>query len=176
MEILTLIDRLENLVTSASRVPATHKVILDLERVLSLVDQLRLGVPKDVQDAEQILAKKETLLNHALMEARRIKTSAEEESRSRVDQSEIVKGANRRAEQTLAEAKAKADEMVKAVQDHAQKVRQDANTYAQDRIADSNNYARDVLYSLEQQLSNLLGSIRRGLDVLDVEREELEVK
>ena len=75
MEILNHVDRLESLATSAGRVPKTRKVLMDLDKVLELVDQIRLDIPKDIQEAEEVLEKREALINQSLMDARRIKAS-----------------------------------------------------------------------------------------------------
>ncbi|MBI4233350.1 MAG: hypothetical protein HY686_02820 [Chloroflexi bacterium] len=170
MEILSLIDKLEGLVTSSARVPATRKVLIDADRVLDMVDQLRLAVPKDVQEAQEVLAKREGVINQALLEARRIKNSADEESRSRVDQSEIMRGANSKADEVLSETKKRADAMIQDAQRKAHNIMQEAQGFSDTRYNEANHYAQETLYKLEQELSNLLNGVRRGLDLLGAEQ------
>ena len=116
MEILNHVDRLESLATSAGRVPKTRKVLMDLDKVLELVDQIRLDIPKDIQEAEEVLEKREALINQSLMDARRIKASAEEESRNKVDESEISSAARQQAEEVLSDAKQRADALLQDAQ------------------------------------------------------------
>lgn len=167
MEILSLIDRLETLVTTSPRVPATKKVILDTERLLELVDHLRLAVPRDVQEAQEILARRESVINAALLEARKIKADAERESQARLEQSEIVKQANAKAEEIVAEAKQRADMLVADAQRKAQRILADAQATAEQRVNEASRYAQEVLYRLEESLSGALNSVRRGLDALE---------
>ena len=65
--------------------------LVDPDHLMELVDQIRVAIPQDVTEAEEILRKREDLLNQSLGEARRIRASAETEYRSRVDESELVK-------------------------------------------------------------------------------------
>ena len=43
MDILQLIDRLEELFNDAKAVPFTHNVIVDEDRMLELIDQMRIA-------------------------------------------------------------------------------------------------------------------------------------
>jgi vacuolar-type H+-ATPase subunit H len=167
MEILNLLDKLESMVTTSGRIPATKKAMVDMDRLLDLVDQIRLALPKEVQEAEEILMKRESVLNTALLEARRIKADADNQSRSRVDESTVVKEANQRAEDVLADAKRKSDLMLQDAQRKALQIAQDAEAFSHQRVGEASQYAQDVLLRLEQQLSTVLNSIRRGLDTLD---------
>ena len=60
MDILQLIDRLEELFNDAKAVPFTHNVVVDEDRMLEIIDQMRIVIPDEVkkaqQRAEQILA------------------------------------------------------------------------------------------------------------------------
>ena len=51
MELLSLIDKLENLATQSTKVPLTGKTMVGAEKLLELVDQMRLAVPRDLQEA-----------------------------------------------------------------------------------------------------------------------------
>ena len=45
MDILQLIDRLEELFNNAKAVPFTHNVVVDEDRMLELIDQMRIAIP-----------------------------------------------------------------------------------------------------------------------------------
>lgn len=171
VEILSLIDKVESLLTAGARLPGTRKVLVDIDRILDIVDQMRLSVPKDVQEAGEILMKREGVINQALLEARRIKASAEEESRAKVEQSEVLKQAGQKSEEIIAEARKKSDGVVQEANRRAQHIVQDAQTFADARIAEADKYTQEVLYKLEQDLSMALNSVRRGLDLLDRQGE-----
>ncbi len=79
----------------------SRKLFVDSETLLEVVDQLRVAVPQNIAEAEEVLRKREDLLNQSLGEARRIRASAENEFRSRVDDTELLKrGPKRCSEDT----------------------------------------------------------------------------
>jgi cell division septum initiation protein DivIVA len=131
--------------------------MLDSHAVMELVDRVRASLPDDLKEAQQILEKREAVLNQALMDARRVKASAEQESKNRVQDTEIVKQAQRRSEEILADAQRRADKIVAEAQRQADVMRQDAD-----------RYALEVLSKLEAQLSALLNSARRGIEQLEM--------
>ena len=54
MDILQLIDRLEELFNDAKAVPFTHNVVVDEDRMLELIDQMRIAIPEEVKKAQQV--------------------------------------------------------------------------------------------------------------------------
>ena len=54
MDILQLIDRLEELFNDAKAVPFTHNVVIDEDRMLEIIDQMRIVIPDEVKKAQQI--------------------------------------------------------------------------------------------------------------------------
>ena len=159
MDMVNVIDKLESLVTTSKRVPATHHTLVDASRVMELVDQLRLSVPQDVKAAQEVLSRKESITHQVQTEARHIRNAAEEEYRTKLEQSEIVKGARKKAEGIVAEAEEKASRMI-----------ENAEIEAKTRRADADTYALHAMRTLEQQLAAVLSSVRKGLDVLAVKQ------
>lgn len=131
---------------------------MDSKKIMELVDQMRLAVPQDVKSAQEILLKKDSIINQAHAEARRIKASAEEEFRARLDQNELVKAARRRS-----------DEMVEEAQRKAHRIMEQAESDARTRRTEADAYALQTLRRLEKELTTLLTTVRRGLEVLGAE-------
>ena len=167
MNILTHIDRLETIASSAGRLPRTRKVLMDLDVLLEIVSLMRSDIPNDIQEAESVLDKREALLNQALLEGRRIKTAAEEESKDLVNENEITKEATQKSEELLSDAKEHADALLQDAQRKAHKAMQEAESFGENRIEEANQYAKQTHKDLEQHLSIVLNSVRRGLDSLD---------
>ena len=55
MDLLNLVDKLETMATTSGKVPGTRKLLIDQDKALELVDLMRLGIPKDIQEAEEVL-------------------------------------------------------------------------------------------------------------------------
>ena len=155
MDIVNTLDRLEALMTTSLKLPVAQRTLLDGKKVQELMDQLRLAVPQDVRAAEEILVKKDEILNQAEAERRRIKAQAEEEFRARLSQTEVMKEAERKAAEILAEADRKANRMVTQ-----------ADVEARTKKAEADAHTAKTLRNLERQLTSNLTSIRNGLALL----------
>ena len=134
----------------------SRKMFVDAEKLLELVDQLRVAVPQDVSEAEEVLRKREDLLNQSLGEARRIRASAENEFRSRIDDNELIQ-----------EAKKQSGKLVEEAQGKAQRILDTADSDATTRRSSADQYSQEVLYKLEQEVAGLLGTVRNGIEVLE---------
>ena len=147
---------MEFIVTGAKRLPMSRKLLIDPDQLMELVDQLRVTVPKDVAEADEVLRKREELLNQSLSEARRIRASAETEFRDRVDENELVQGAEKQAEQLIEEAQQKAQHILDM-----------ADNDAASRRLSADEYAQEALYKLEQDVAGILSTVRNGIELLD---------
>jgi hypothetical protein len=146
---------MEALIDTSKAVPMSGNVLVDKNRVTELLDQLRLAIPREILDAEEVLTEKDQILNLALLEARRTKSQAEDEYRERLDQSEISMAAENRATQMVGQAEERAERLLR--QSEAQ---------ARNRRSEADAYALQSLRALERELSALTGSVRKGIDVL----------
>ena len=158
IDILELIDQLERVATGAKKVPLSNRAVIDPEKLLELVDQMRVSVPRSVQEAQEVLEKREQIINQSMMDARRVKSAADNEARGRVDQSEVVSEAKKRADDIMVESRTKATQFMAQLE-----------AEVASRRAGANEYAQGVLHKLEDEVDNILSTVRRGLMVLSPE-------
>jgi vacuolar-type H+-ATPase subunit H len=166
MDGIKLMEQLEASITSGAKVPVTGKVLVDLDKTLEILRNVKSLLPKDVAEAEEILSQRESIINQAYMEAQRIKASADEEAKAKLDDNEVIREARVKAEEVLANTRRECEELVRGAEKSGDKTKLEAEKFAESRKAESDDYAQDVLYNLEQELSNTLATVRRGLDVL----------
>ncbi len=160
MKMSNLMDRLEALVSSGKGVPATGKVLIDREKLAELISQINASLPADLQEAQDFLQMRENLINQALLEARRIRSSSEEEARARVTESEIIEEANKLSEEIIGEA-----------QRRAQRILDETVAQVSHRRAEADEYAQVTLRQLEEDLNRLLNTVRRGIDSIEGAKE-----
>jgi len=129
----------------------TGGIIVEKKKIAELLDQLRLAIPQEVKAAEEVLARKDTIISSAMAEARRNKIKAEEEFRERLNQNELKK----RGEEILREAEQRAARMI-----------QQAEGDSHSRRLEADVYALRSLQTLERQLTDVAGSVRKGIDLL----------
>ena len=155
MEILEYIDKLEVMVTQAKRVPITGRAMIDADRLEGLIDQMRLAVPRNVQEAQEVLERREQIINQTMLDARRIRSVAETDARALVDESELAKLAKKRGDEIVAEAEERAARLLQAVENQVRKKQVGGDQFAQDSLA-----------KLEEQVLNLLNVIHAGQRIL----------
>jgi hypothetical protein len=151
MDILHLVDRLEELINSSRSIPFTRNVILDEDRILDLIDQMRVAIPEEVKKAQQILAQKDRVIAQAKEEAERTVNIAQEKSDKLTDRDGIVQEAKKKASQIEAEAELRA----KKTQ------------------AEADEYVAETLTNLEIALERVLNQVRNGIFILEEETKKL---
>ena len=118
MDILHLIDRLEELFNESRPIPFTHNVVVDEDRMLDLIDQMRVAIPEEVKKAQQLLAQRDRILAQAQEEANRTLSLAREKSDVLVERDAIVEA-----------AKVRADEIINQAYADIQNIRHEADDY-----------------------------------------------
>ena len=183
MDILQVTEELDTLVQTGVRVPGFRKkVLVDIDQLVMLGDELRRAVPANIQEAREILRQKESIVNQAYLEAQRIRddaarevheirTVAQEEHHLKVDETEIVRAAETKAQQIKDEAMMESTLILQDTQRRAYEIQSESESVANNRRNGADAYAREVLSNLEEQLAESLAQIRKGIDALRVGEE-----
>jgi cell division septum initiation protein DivIVA len=154
MDILHLVDRLEELLNQSRPLWFTHNVFVDEDRMLDIIDQMRVAIPEEVKKAQQVLAQRDRILAQAQEEANRTLAIAREKSDQLVERDAIVQAAQARADQLLSQART-----------DIEKSRLDADAYVV-----------DTLTRLEMELDRVLTQVRNGIHTLQSETPSSEQK
>ncbi len=149
MDILHLVDRLEELFNDSRSVPFTHSVMVDEERILDIIDQMRVSIPEEIKKAQQLLAQRDRILAQAKEEADRTIVIAREKSGELVERDAIVDAARSRAEQIMEQARVENE-----------KTKREAD-----------EYVLQSLSSLEAELDRILAQVRNGVRTLQSEKQ-----
>jgi cell division septum initiation protein DivIVA len=152
MDILHLVDRLEEIFNQSRPIWFTHNVIVDEDRILDLIDQMRVAIPEEVKKAQQLLAQRDRTLAQAQEEANRTLAIAREKSDQLIARDAITQAAQARAEQILSQARSEAIH-----------IRQEAD-----------DYVIDTLRRLEIELDRSLAQVRNGILTLENERQAVK--
>ena len=159
MEIINLIDQLENLVSSSTGVPATGRILLEKEKFTNLIQALKDSIPVDIQEAQDLLKMREDLINQSLQEGRKIKSVADEEAKSRLSESEIVK-----------EAEFVSQEILEKTKTQAQAILDETELQVINRKEEADLYAKSTLEKLEEELYTMINTIRHGIELIDSQK------
>ncbi|MFH1524148.1 MAG: hypothetical protein ABIF04_04215 [Chloroflexota bacterium] len=148
MDILHLVDRLEELFNNSRAIPLTHNVIVDEDKFLDVVDQMRISIPEEVKRAQEVSSKKDRVMAQAQEEANRTLELAREKAGALVEKEALVQDAKRRADQIIDQARMEAENIK----------------------AGADQYALDSLGKLEREIEQLLVQVRNGIQILEQNR------
>lgn len=149
MDILHLVDRLEELFNESRPIPLTHNVLVDEDRFLEIIDQMRISIPEEVKKSQQLLAQRDRVLAQSQEEANRTVSLAKKQSEEIIDRDAIVQAAQARADQILDQARGEVEAM---------------------RI-EADEYVIESLGELESEMIRLLNQTRNGIAKLRVGQE-----
>ena len=152
MDILQLIDRLEELFNDAKALPFTHNVVVDEDRMLELIDQMRIAIPEEVKKAQQVMAQRDRVMAQAQEEANRTLQLAREKADQMMQKDMIAQEAQRRADQIFSQARAEAEAT----------------------RADADNYVVDTLMQLQEQIAKLSNQVSNGIRMVQEEQMRKE--
>ena len=141
MDILQLIDRLEELFNESKSIPLTRNVMVDEDRMLDIIDQMRIAIPEEVKKAQQLLGQRDRVLAQAQEEANRTIEIARQKADQMVAKDMIMLEAQRRAEQILVQAR----------------------TDAEGVRADADDYMMDSLTQLQAELERISNQVNNGI-------------
>ena len=169
-EILDLIDSLEELVIQARRLPVGGNLVVDRKRMLDVIDQMRLAVPSDLRQAQQILEIREQIIDEAHEAARQTMERGEQERSRRIEENSVFREAQDRSQQLLMDAEARARQVIAEADATAAAHLSEAAEAASKQLDDADHYALEVLRRLESQMQAFLDSIRVSMNSLEEKR------
>jgi vacuolar-type H+-ATPase subunit H len=148
MDILQLIDRLEELFNESKNIPLTRNVMVDEDRMLDIIDQMRIAIPEEVKKAQQLLGQRDRVLAQAQEEANRTLELARQKADQLVTKDMVAQEASRRAELILTQARGDAENI----------------------RADADDYAMKSLTQLEDELERITNQVSNGIRLLKDEQ------
>jgi cell division septum initiation protein DivIVA len=149
MDILHLVDRLEELFNESRSIPLTHSGMVNEERILDIIDQMRVSIPEEIKKAQQLLAQRDRIMAQSKEEADRTIQIARDKSAELVERDSIVEAARARAEEIMEQARLENE-----------KTKREAD-----------EYVLQSLTSLEAELDRILVQVRNGIRTLQSEKQ-----
>lgn len=144
MDIQHLVDRLEDLIDEGRHLFGTRFTLIDEERALEIIDQMRISIPEEIERAARILAQRDRILAEANEEAARILQQSRQKGQQLLETDTTVQAASERAQLVLDQARQEAAKITKEADD----------------------YVIAVLSRLEQQLIKNINIVRNGINEL----------
>ena len=119
---MNLLEYLQEIVDSASKIPMTGKIVLDKKEVEDTIEQIVNFLPDEFKKAQWVYNEKERILTDAMSQAENIKKENIDLIRKQIDNHNIVSEATLKAEEILAGATRDAKAMRLGARDYADEI------------------------------------------------------
>jgi len=160
--LLDYLDDIEEVLESSKSLPFTNKISVEKERVLDILNEIRLNLPDDIRAAQRILGDHDRIVAEAERKAQSIIDSAENEAKIRTNNHEIFRRASDQASETVEEAKK-----------NARDLRLNAMDYADSMLKDAEDQVKDYMTNLELQHKKVMDYFNQLIEVIYENRQQL---
>jgi len=140
MDAFEIIDKIEEFLDKSKRIPFSSNIIVNESEIYDLMDELRNILPEELKQSRWIVKERENMVEEAKRYSEKMVKEAKERAEVLVSETEVLKNANRKAE-----------ELMSAVEARARTIRLEAEDYADEKLA-----------NLEAVLHKLLNAIEKG--------------
>src|SRR5438105_12589595 len=134
MDILYLVDRLENLITSSKKMPLSNSLLVKESEILKIIELMRTSTPDEIKQARRTAQEKERIFAQAQAEASTLLARAREETERVMNREGLLQAAEARSQELVREATEQAKEIVHQGQERAEQRRLGADAYAAETL------------------------------------------
>ena len=138
MEVLTLLETIEEMLSRSTNIPFTKKSLVDKEEIISVINDIKLKLPDELKQAKWVKEERQKILVDAQKEANQLIKEAENRIISMIDEHEITKKAYEQKTEII----------------------DSANAFSKDLINGTKKYADEILAELEANLEEKLEVIK----------------
>jgi len=158
MDIISLLEYLEEVIESSSKVPMTGKVMVNKTEALDIIDQIVNYLPDELKKSKWICEEKDKILNEALEQSEKIKEENMAMLRRQIENHDITKEAIVRAEEIEAQAQKNAKAMRLGARDYANEIL----TQLEFEI---NNKGNEMLNSLKSDMESFVLNLESNINI-----------
>jgi cell division septum initiation protein DivIVA len=170
MEVIKLLEYLQDIFETSSKVPVTGKILVDKKEVMNIVDQIINYLPDELKKAQWLVEEKESILSEALEEASTMKKESIDMLKKQIENHDITKDAKLRAEEIIASAQRDAKSMRLGARDYADEIlcqlEKQINERGQGMVTNIKKHVEEFVISLGTEVTIDLDTIRENIKEL----------
>lgn len=188
MSVKEALEKIEELVVDARRVPLVSRTLVNDTDLVHYVEQLRHDLPLELAEADKIKKDRARIISDAKSEAKRIKDEAKRQADRITDQTETIQHAKARAKEIIQQSEEHGKHLVQEAKAEAERKRSEADEYAAKMRAEADEYAAQVnAYNAEafgktmdefqntfQQIIDIANSFHKSEQVLSQVKNNLD--
>ena len=160
--LLDYLDDIEEVLETSKKIPFGNRISVEKERILDIINDIRLNLPDDIRHAQRILGDHDRIVAEAQRKAQDILDAAESEAKLRASNHEIFRRASDQAAEIMEQAKKESRDL-----------RMNANDYMDDCLAEVESQLKELMANMDDQNRKVLEYYGKMIDRLFENREQL---
>lgn len=170
MDVIKLIEYLQEIIDTSSKVPMTGKVMVDKKEVLEVIDKILNCLPAEFKKAQWVFEEKERILSEAIREAETLKKENVELLKRQIENHDITKEAKNRAQEIISSAQRDAKVMRLGARDYADEVlsqlEKEVNEHSEKMLNSVKDEMEKFLISINSEVNSTSNMIRENINEL----------
>ncbi len=170
-----MIDQIEIFIENCKYQPLSQtKIVVHKEELESMLEELKLKLPSEIERCRKIMRNKEAILADARTRSDAIITESVNEANRLVDQHNITELANVRANEILEMARNQAQQIVDQASEEANEIRLGAMYYTKDKLSEMRDLYNRVHDVEKENYRTLIESLESDTYVFENNISEME--
>jgi len=170
MDVIKLLEYLQGIIESSSKIPVTGKAVINKREILDIIDQIINHLPEEFKQAQWTCDEKERILVDAKKQAKNFEKETIDKINRRVEKQDLVKEAQNRSEEIIASAQRDAKIMRLGAKDYADEILsqldKEIELKGQKMLHKIKDDVQGFLISLQEEVTNTTTSIRENVKEL----------
>ena len=160
--LLDYLDDIEEVLETSKKIPFGNRISVEKERILDIINDIRLNLPDDIRHAQRILGDHDRIVAEAQRKAQDILDAAESEAKLRASNHEIFRRASDQAAEIMEQAKKESRDL-----------KMNAVDYADERMGEVESQLKELMTSMDAQNRKVLEYYGEMIDVIFENRQQL---
>ena len=170
-----LIGEIEEYIDGCKFQPLSNtKILVNKEELEELLVELRLRIPDEIKQYQNIISNQDAILTDARTQADAMIEKATAQTNELVNEHEIMQRAYEAANQVIEDANNQAQTIVDAAVRDADNIRQGAVQYTQDMLKSVENIINHTMEGAQGRFDSFMSSLKSSYDIVSANRAELD--
>lgn len=170
-----MIDQIEIFLENCKYQPLSqNKIIVHKQELESMINELKLKLPSEIERCKKIMRNKEAILADARTRSDAIISESVNEANRLVDQHQVTELANIRANEILDMARNQAQQIVDQATEEANEIRLGAMYYTKDKLSEMRDIFNKIHDMEKENYRSLIESLENDTYVVETNMSEME--
>ena len=169
-----IIEEIKDYIESCKFQPlSTTKIIVNKEELEELLCELRMNTPDEIKRYQKIISNKDSIIQDAKNRAEAEIAEATAKAQQLVSENEVMRMAQEHAEELLERAQKQAQEIIDNATNDANSIRMSAISYTDEMLENLEKIMAHTMETAGAKYETFLNSIQSCYDIVNKNRQEL---